>query len=243
MTVPSVDAVDLWVRYRRRPTPALAGVTFRAQPGECVALLGPSGAGKSTLFAVLSGLRAPSRGRVRIAGTDLHGIGVRDLRRVWRGVGLVTQRGDLVPNATVLMNVAIALPAAPPRTRTAAAMAALERLGIDDVAHARVDEVSGGQRQRAATARVLLRRPALVLADEPTAAVDRRSAALVLDALTELTAEGSTLIVATHDLGFLARADRSLALGAGAMRFDRSAQRTDDRALEELYDVVGMARC
>ena len=242
MNPPCVAVEELWVRYRQRRTPALADVTFTADPGECLALIGPSGAGKSTLLAVLTGLIAPTRGDVRVAGENLRGISVRSLRQLRQNIGLVSQRGDLVPSSTLLANVALAVPGAPmsrsrrpDRARMAAAMAALERLAVDDVAHARVDEVSGGQRQRAAVARILVRRPKLVLADEPAASVDVHSAELVHDALTQLSASGSTLIVATHDLTVLQRADRAVALASGQLQFDQHIGQVDSIALQHLY--------
>jgi phosphonate transport system ATP-binding protein len=161
---------------------------------------------------------------------------------------VIHQRGDLVPSSSVLTNVAIG--AVGDRGAAAAlqlslrgatgdvARRALEVLGeleIEALAGARVDELSGGQRQRVAVARLLVQRPAVVLADEPTASVDPRSAQVVLDALQRLAAGGATLLLATHDLQVARRADRLVALRQGRVTFTGPADELASDLVERVY--------
>ncbi|MCW2535398.1 MAG: transporter ATP-binding protein [Modestobacter sp.] len=174
---------------------AVHDVTAHVFPGQRIALMGESGSGKSTLLHLLGGLDAPTTGEVSWPGL------VTRARRP-AGVGVVFQAPSLLPALDVADNVALPLLLAdlPPVEARRRAEAALERLDMGGLAGAAPDELSGGQAQRVAIARVLAGEPALVLADEPTGQLDRRTAAHVLDVLLEAVGTlGAALVVSTHD--------------------------------------------
>jgi putative ABC transport system ATP-binding protein len=196
----------------------LRGVDLDVQPGELVALIGRSGSGKSTLLNVIAGLEPPDGGTVRIEGVDLGRLddGRRTVFRRDR-IGIVFQAFNLIPVLSALDNVAL-----PARLAGAGAEAVrrarelLERVGLEARADAFPDELSGGEQQRVATARALVNRPAVVLADEPTGNLDAESAERTLALLAGLAGEdGRTVLLATHDPAAAARAGRVLALEDG----------------------------
>lgn len=184
-------------------TPALKDVSLVVPDGVSVALMGASGSGKSTLLHCLAGVLVPDSGSVSVGGVDLGDLGDKRRSRVrLEHMGVVFQFGDLVPELTILENVMLPLQLlgarkGPARER---AMDLLAALGVAELAESRTGAVSGGQAQRAAVARALVHEPRLVLADEPTGALDSVNAEAVLDALVDLTrGSGTTLVVVTHD--------------------------------------------
>jgi len=185
------------------------------------AVIGPSGCGKTTLLAVLAGLLVPEAGRVRVADTDLAEVAARgnaalDRFRA-RTVGLVPQQPMLFGVLDVLDNLLAARHFAGLPPERDAALALLDRLGLAGLERRRPRELSRGQQQRVALARALVNRPALILADEPTANLDDANAAQALDVLSARAAEaGATLLVATHDARVCARFETVLALPARA---------------------------
>ncbi|MBP3976389.1 ABC transporter ATP-binding protein [Microbacterium sp. BLY] len=190
----------------------LADIDLDLADGDHLALTGPSGSGKSTLLACLTGLDHPTSGTVRIAGTDLATLGDAALARLRREtLGFVFQRTDLLEELTVTDN--ILLPALRRRGRVPAETRAhvartVERLGIGHLGARAPHELSGGQRQRVGICRALVNRPAILVADEPTGALHREAADDVLDLFDELNAEGTTILVVTHDPAVAARAGR-----------------------------------
>ena len=184
-------------------TVALADVGITLEPGRKVAVMGPSGCGKSTLLHTLCGVIRPDAGHVLLDGTDLTRLSERQRSRTrLEHFGVVFQFGDLVPELSLVENVALPLELLGRDRRTARGMAMdlLDELGIAGVADSRAGTVSGGQAQRAAVARALVHRPKVVLADEPTGALDSISAERVLDAMLRLTERiGAALLVVTHD--------------------------------------------
>jgi putative ABC transport system ATP-binding protein len=205
---------------------ALDGIDLDVATGEFVAIMGPSGSGKSTLLNVLGALDRPDGGHYRLDGVAVSALGdddASDLRN--RRIGFVFQAFQLLPRLDVLENVLLPRryarspdPEAPARAR-----ALLERIGLGSRIHHTPGQLSGGQMQRAAIARALLMKPALLLADEPTGNLDSRSAADVLALFDELHREGQTIVLVTHDPEVARRAQRTVHLRDG--RIDRIESR------------------
>ena len=186
--------------YQGGVTGALNGVSLSVEEGEFTAVMGPSGSGKSTLLNLVAGLDRPSSGSVMVAGSDLGSMGETALARFRRDhIGFVFQFFHLLPNLTVLENVLIP---AQLRSRTSAeapGRSLLAQLGIEDLADRYPARLSGGQQQRVAIARSLINKPTLLLADEPTGALDTRSGDQVMELLAGLHGRGQTILLVTHD--------------------------------------------
>jgi putative ABC transport system ATP-binding protein len=199
------------------------------------AVMGPSGSGKSTLVQIAAGLERPSAGRVELAGRDLHGLSETEVTRLRRArAGFVFQSFNLLPTLTVAENVELPLRLAggrPDRRRTAAM---LERVSLGAKLRERPHELSGGQRQRVAIARALITDPAITFADEPTGALDIRSAAEVLELLRDT---GRTIVMVTHDPVAASYADRVVFLADGRI-VDELDDPTAERVAERLTAVV-----
>ncbi|MFE1550256.1 ABC transporter ATP-binding protein [Streptomyces sp. NPDC058718] len=193
-------------------------LTLRA--GESVAVTGSSGSGKSTLLSCVLGLIKPAAGSVKVTGTDIVGLRsgrLAELRA--RSLGMVFQFGELLPELSPLDNVVLAALLARTDRRGARerAQALLDELGVPDAATS--EELSGGERQRTAVARALINEPALLLADEPTGALDAETRDRTAELLFDLPRRHACgLLVVTHDPGIAERADRALRLEAGALR-------------------------
>lgn len=207
--IPATPAIDLpplvsFDRVTKRyggDRTALAEATFQLGRSEFVLLTGPSGAGKSTVLRLICGLDTASSGRVTVAGEDLARIRRRALPLLRRSLGVVLQNLLLLPDRSVLDNVALPALAAglSHADAQARAVAALSRVGLDPgVARVRPSALSGGEQQRVALARAIVNRPALVLADEPTAHVDEQGAAQLLQLLEQFAIAGVTVLMATH---------------------------------------------
>jgi ABC-type lipoprotein export system ATPase subunit len=189
------------IEHRYGATRVLDVPAWRAQSGEAWLLAGPSGSGKSTLLHILAGLTRPSRGRVVVAGTDVGALSAYTLDR-WRGrtVGLVPQRLHLIGAVRVVDNLRLAQTLAGLPVDDARIVALLEAVQVAELKHRYPRELSQGQAQRVAIARSVVNRPALVLADEPTANLDDAHAATALELLRMQALEaGATLVVASHD--------------------------------------------
>ncbi|MER5267284.1 ABC transporter ATP-binding protein [Actinosynnema sp. NPDC002837] len=202
MTTPVIELRDVSRRYDDGP-PALDDVTLTVRAGEAVAVLGPSGSGKSTLLNLIAGLDRPDTGIVTVAGERVDGLGEAASARYRRArIGMVFQFFNLLDDLTVADNVVLPAQLAGMARGEAAKRAAelLDQLGVARHANAYPGRLSGGERQRVAVARALMNRPALLLADEPTGALDTASGEDVSALLTELNADGQTLVVVTHDL-------------------------------------------
>lgn len=202
---------------------ALADVSLRIDAGEFVAITGQSGSGKSSLLNILGCLDHPTSGHYLIEERDVATLddeASSDIRN--RRIGFVFQSFHLLPRLTVRENVLLPLRfhRQPPAEAHERADALLERVGLADRRHHRPSELSGGQMQRAAIARALLLRPALLLADEPTGNLDSRSAADVLALIDEVHRDGQTVVLVTHDSDIAARAPRRVRLHDGRIEHD-----------------------
>ncbi|MEQ4301938.1 ABC transporter ATP-binding protein [Plantactinospora sp. B6F1] len=207
---------------------ALAGVSFEVAAGELVAVMGPSGSGKSTLLALAGGLDTPTRGSVEVEGASLADLAPTALARLRRDrIGYVFQNYNLVTDLTAAENVALPreLAGVRPRAARREALAALARVGLDELAHRFPDQLSGGQQQRIAIARALIGQRRLVLADEPTGALDSATGEAVLRVLRTQVDAGAAGVMVTHEPRYAGWADRTIFLRDGRL-VDSTGPRT-----------------
>jgi putative ABC transport system ATP-binding protein len=226
-----IELIDLQKRYRQGATEvrALDGISLRIESGSFVSVVGRSGSGKTTLLDVMGLLLKPSTGMVRLDGVDTGQLSERrraDLRG--RRIGFIFQEYNLLPSLSVLENVSLPLRYVTGSSREGRrrALHLLERVGLEDRAHVRPLELSGGQQQRVAIARALVMNPTLVLADEPTGAVDTETSEQIVALMRTLNREeGTTVVIVTHDLDLAARADRMIRLRDGRVLGDQTVER------------------
>ena len=197
---------------------ALDGVSLEMEQGEFVAVVGQSGSGKSTMMNVLGCLDIPTRGDYYLDGVDVRELTDKALSRIRnKQIGFIFQQYNLIQSLTVLENVELPLiyQGIDPIDRRELAMEALERVGLADRAGHKPTQMSGGQQQRVAIARAISTHPPIIMADEPTGALDSRTGLEVLGFLQKLNREGSTVILITHDNGIAATARRVVRLADG----------------------------
>ncbi len=205
---------------------ALRGIDMRVERGEFVALIGPSGSGKSTLMAILGCLDKPTGGTYALDGRQVENLSGRELAEIRNEkIGFVFQQYNLLPKASVVRNVELPMLYAGVgrRERRRRAQEMLERVGIPEKAKVLPAALSGGQRQRVAIARALANRPALLLADEPTGALDQRTGHEVLELFADLHRHGNTIIIVTHDLSIAAMAQRQVEIMDGLIQVEEAA--------------------
>jgi putative ABC transport system ATP-binding protein len=229
MTSPALELAQVTKTYPGSPpVRALRGVSFAVARGELVAIAGPSGSGKTTLLHLMGTLDQPTTGTVRITGLDVARLSDRELSGLRAAsIGFVFQQFFLAEHQTTLANVADALLYAGtgPAERRQRAAAALERVGLGGKLAARPTQLSGGERQRVAIARALAGHPAIVLADEPTGNLDSATGQSILDLLSELHADGATIIVITHDQAIAAGMPRQITMLDGRITHDSNDTR------------------
>ncbi|MBM7518959.1 ABC transporter ATP-binding protein [Nocardioides nitrophenolicus] len=208
-----------------RPTRILWPTDLDIGDGESVAIVGPSGAGKTTLASIVGALQAPSEGTYRFDGVEVTGRSLRELARFRSDhLGFVFQNSHLVEERTAQANVELGLgdPSLGPSERGERCLEALGRVGLADIATRRAADLSGGERHRVAIARALVKQPRVVIADEPTAALDQATGRAILELLAEVPRRGSTLVVVTHDVRAAEMADRVVRVVDGSVSEDRA---------------------
>ncbi len=231
---------DVTKVYQGGVTGALNGVSMSVEDGEFTAVMGPSGSGKSTLLNLIAGLDRPTAGSVVVAGSDLGKMGEAALARFRRDrIGFVFQFFHLLPNLTVLENVLIPAQLKSSTSAEHRGSELLEQLGIADVANRYPAKLSGGQQQRVAIARALINRPSLLLADEPTGALDTRSGDHVMELLMGLHQTGQTILLVTHDAKLATRyAARVISVLDGKV-VDDARLETAERTAADVIRVRG----
>lgn len=223
---PAVEAIGLTKIYGSGNTEVVAmkDVSLRVARGEVIALLGPSGAGKSTLLTAIGLVNPPTVGRIHIGGVwvmdaDKAKVDLREFRR--RHLGFVFQKANLIPFLNAVENVRVALEIndVSPRAANIRALELLDYLGVADRANHLPDALSGGQQQRVAVARALANEPSLILADEPTAALDSHRGRQVMELFAKVAHErGAAVLVVTHDQRSLDVFDRTLEMEDGELK-------------------------
>jgi putative ABC transport system ATP-binding protein len=230
---PLIEIDDLSRRFGR--VAALDCVSLAVEEGEWLVVMGPSGSGKTTLLNLLAGLDRPSAGRLAVAGSELSGLGPRELARFRREtVGLVFQEFHLIPYLTALENVMLAQYVHSLTDRGEAAEA-LVRVGLEERLEHLPSELSGGEKQRVCVARALINHPRLILADEPTGNLDEDNERQVLEILAGLHRRGQTLVLVTHNPEVAALADRVVRLEHGRVAAAGVEGAAERRALQVVH--------
>ena len=223
---PLLDLVDVVKDYASEAGVfrALHGVSLKVAEGELMAIMGPSGSGKSTLMNIIGCLDTPTAGSYRFEGKDTASLSEGALAHLRnRGIGFVFQSFNLLPRLSAIGNVALPLvySGVPGRERTARAQALLEQVGLGDKPRSRPTQLSGGQQQRVAVARALANNPKLLLADEPTGALDTRTSGEVLGLFAALNRErGVTVVIVTHDPEVARATNRVVRIQDGRIFYD-----------------------
>jgi putative ABC transport system ATP-binding protein len=205
---------------------ALRGIDMTVARGEFLSLIGPSGSGKSTLMAILGCLDSPTDGSYEFDGERVDGLSGSELARIRnQKIGFVFQQYNLLPRASVIRNVELPMLYAgvARKERRARSLALLETVGIPEKAKVLPAALSGGQRQRVAIARALANGPALLLADEPTGALDSKTGHEVLELFVDLHRQGNTIIIITHDLSIAGMAQRQVEIHDGLIKLPEAA--------------------
>lgn len=221
-----IDIRDLYKIYnegKESEVRALDGVSLQIDQGEFVAIVGQSGSGKSTLMNVLGCLDIPTYGEYYLNGTDVTSLSDRQLARIRnREIGFIFQGYNLIPELDALENVILPLiyQGVSVWEREDMAREALRRVGMEDRAHHRPSEMSGGQQQRVAIARAIATHPPIIMADEPTGALDSKTGRHVLEILQQLCLSGTTILLITHDEGIASTARRVVRLADGKVIAD-----------------------
>jgi putative ABC transport system ATP-binding protein len=231
---PLITAENLVKLYRmgEEVVHALDGVSFSVPRGDYCAIVGPSGSGKSTLMNIIGGLDTPTEGRLVIDGHDIGAMDDADLA-VFRNrtIGFVFQSFNLLPRLTALENVELPMiyGGVAPKERRERATDLLQRVGLGDRLAHRPTQLSGGQQQRVAIARALAGKPALLLADEPTGALDTQTGKEILALFSELNGEGATVVLVTHDHDVAAATRRTIEMRDGRIVSDRASDMDERR--------------
>ncbi|MDF2908319.1 MAG: ABC-type antimicrobial peptide transport system, ATPase component [Herbinix sp.] len=229
MPVPLIQLIDIQKIYQMGNTEVRAndGINLTIMEGEFVAIVGKSGSGKSTIMNIIGALDVPTSGQYILKGQDVSKMKSDALAEVRnRTIGFIFQQYNLLTKQNLLENVELPLLYAGvnKRERKQLAMEALKRVGIEDKWRNMPNQLSGGQQQRGAVARALVGKPSLILADEPTGALDSKTSRELLDFLKQLNEEGNTIVLITHDRSIAEEARRIVTLKDGKITFDGSVE-------------------
>jgi len=228
VTAPLIAMEDVYKKYTLagETLNALDGITLTVNKGDFMAIIGPSGSGKSTLMNVLGCLDTPTSGTYTLDGAEVGKLSDNKLASIRNNkIGFIFQSFHLLPRLRAIDNVELPLVyrGIPGRERRALAKEALEKVGLGDRMHHVPNQLSGGQQQRVAIARALAGRPPLLLADEPTGALDSKTSRDVIGLLKDLNAEGNTIVLITHDPKVAEQAQRVVRIQDGRLTEERSA--------------------
>lgn len=207
--------------------PVLKDVSFSVEEGEYVAIMGPSGSGKSTLMNIIGCLDTPTSGTYFLKGVDISGRSDSEMSKIRnKSIGFVFQNFNLLPKQSAVENVALPLlySGVPRKERRERAKAALEKVGLEDRLEFKPTQLSGGQKQRVAIARAIVTKPDILLADEPTGALDTASGLQVMELFKQLNQEGMTVIMITHDPDIAAHAHRVMTIRDGILSSDEEEE-------------------
>lgn len=222
----TLENVSKSYRHRGRLVHALVAASLHIPPGDFVSVVGPSGSGKSTLLLILGGMLSPTAGRVLLEDQSLYDLSADQRARLRKKkVGFVFQQFNLIPYLSALENVQVPLflTGLDPAAQREQAAALLERVGLADRLDHKPAELSVGQQQRVALARVLANDPAVILADEPTGNLDPETGQQVIDFFETMNQEGRTVVMVTHDPRAAARAKRTVRLAQGTLLSEKGA--------------------
>ena len=247
MAAPLIQVTDLHKDYELGGSVvhALDGVSLAIAAGEFVAVMGPSGSGKSTFMNMVGCLDRPTRGDYLLAGENVAQMNGDELAAIRnRRIGFVFQQFNLLPRTTALENVELPLiyAAVGPKDRHTRAAAKLAQVGLGDRADHHPSQLSGGQQQRVAIARALVNEPALILADEPTGALDSRTSIEIMALLQQLNRGGMTIVLVTHEPDIAGYATRVIAFRDGRVLNDQRQNPRDAAADLEAYDAAARQR-
>ena len=224
-----IQMIDIRKEYKMGDETVYAndGVTLDIYKGELVAIVGKSGSGKSTLMNIIGALDVPTSGKYFLGGKDVGKLSDNQLADIRNEmIGFVLQQYNLLPRMNILENVELPLLYAhvSSREREKRAMEALEKVGLSEKAKQMPNQLSGGQQQRVSIARALAANPSLILADEPTGALDSKTSRQVLDFFKKIHEEGNTVIMITHDNAIALEAKRVIRIADGKINFDGSSE-------------------
>ena len=229
MSKPLVEFQDIYKIYVMgdQEVRAIDGVSFSVYEGEFLAIIGQSGSGKSTCMNIIGCLDVPTSGKYLLNGTDVSKLNDNKLAEIRNEMlGFIFQQYNLLPKLNVLENVKLPLmyKGLKESEQNKRAMEALERVGLSDKCRNKPSQLSGGQQQRVSIARALAGSPSVILADEPTGALDSKTSKEVMNFLTELNAQGNTIILITHDNSIAATAKRVMRINDGKIIYDGPAE-------------------
>ncbi|MFU0828010.1 MAG: putative ABC transporter, ATP binding protein [Lachnoclostridium sp.] len=226
---PLIHLIDIYKIYQMGDTQVIAnnGINLKIYQGEFVAIVGKSGSGKSTIMNIIGALDVPTKGQYILKGQDVSKMKSDQLAEIRnKTIGFIFQQYNLLPRQNLLENVELPLLYAGvgKRKRRELAMQALERVGIADKWNHYPSQLSGGQQQRGSIARALVGKPSLILADEPTGALDSKTSKEVINFLKQLNEEGNTVVLITHDRNIAEEAKRVVKIHDGTIVFDGSVE-------------------